>query len=473
MPTPEDVLNAAAADILQLSNAINAIGNASVSTEGLIKIADVTAPLDASIPTIAFLKNKNILGTSGNAAGGLPETQQEQLAALPATAILSALSTLPANLLSLVGKVIAVNSNGNGFEIITAPVGSGGGGGDTVPVSSAINRFTGNGTATQFTLSQAPINSNAVIVTVSGVTIDPALYSILGTILTFTDAPPITIANAIAVYHLGSNASLPDGSITTAKINDRAITLAKIANGTPGKYLKYNTSTGVIEETDITASVADNTISTIKLANNAVTLAKMANGTAGKFLKFNSSTGVLEETTVAHGAMNFIARYTISSSIVQLDIENASMFDGTYKHLMIFGSGIRPVTQSAGWGHLCCQVKVGTAYQTGSGDYNSSTHSSPNNGDHTVNQHASSMFLVPIWSGNYHWSDFYTVVINPSGVGSRAIFLSFGNETNDGGQTGNSQSAGLYVSPSSLKGLRIFYEGINMSAGNIDIYGLK
>lgn len=472
MPTPEDILSAASAEVLELSVAINAIGVANTNTAGLIKVAEIIAPEDTSIPTIAFLKSKNILGESGNAAGGLPETQQKQLEALPATEILTALATLPADLSSLIGKVIAVNSAGNGLEIITAPVGSGGSG-DTLPVGITINRFTGNGTATQFTLSQAPGNSNALVVTVSGVTIDPTLYSVVGTTLTFTDAPPVTITNGIVVRHLGSNATLPDSSVVTAKIQNRAVTLPKIANGTPGKHLKFNSITGVLEETDIPVTAADNSISTNKLENNAVTLAKMATGTPGKYLKFNSSTGALEETDIAQGAMQFIARHTISTSIVQLDIENPSMFDGTYKHLMIFGSGIRPVTQSAGWGHFCCQVKVGTTYQTGSSDYSSSTHSSPNNGDHLVNQHASSMFLVPIWSGNYHWTDFSTVVINPSGVGSRAIFLTFGNETNDGGQTGNSQSAGLYLSPSSLKGLRMFYEGINMSAGNIDIYGLK
>lgn len=471
MPTPEDILSAASAEVQQLSVAINAIGGASTSVAGLIKISDTATPEDTSIPTIAFLKSKNILGESGNAAGGLPETQQEQLEALPATEILTALATLPADLSSLIGKVIAVNSAGNGLEIIAAPVGSGGGG-DTLPVGIAINRFTGNGTATQFTLSQAPGNSNALVVTVSGVTIDPTLYSVVGTTLTFTDAPPVTIANGVVVRHLGSNATLPDSSVVTAKIQNRSVTMPKIANGTPGKHLKFNSITGVLEETDIPVTAADNSISTNKLANNAVTLAKMANGTPGKYLKFNSITGALEETDIAQGAMHFIARYTISTSIVQLDIENPSMFDGTYKHLMIFGSGIRPVTQSAGWGHFCCQIKAGGAYKA-DGNYTSSTHSSPNNGDHITNTKSSSMFLVPIWSGNYHWTDFYTLVINPSGIGSRALFLSFGNETNDGGQTGNSQSAGIYVPTATLQGLRMFYEGINMSAGNIDIYGLK
>lgn len=471
MPTPEDILSAASAEVQQLSVAINAIGGASTSVAGLIKISDTATPEDASIPTIAFLKSKNILGESGNAAGGLPETQQEQLEALPATEILTALATLPADLSSLIGKVIAVNSAGNGLEIVPTPVGSGGGG-DILPVGIAINRFTGNGTATQFTLSQAPGNSNALVITVSGVTIDPTLYSVVGTTLTFTDAPPVTITNGIVVRHLGSNATLPDSSVVTAKIQNRVVTLPKIANGTPGKHLKFNSITGVLEETDIPVTAADNSISTNKLANNAVTLAKMATGTPGKYLKFNSSTGAIEETDIAQGAMHFIARHTISTSIVQLDIENQSMFDGTYKHLMIFGSGIRPATQSAGWGHFCCQIKTGGAYKA-DGNYTSSTHSSPNNGDHITNTKSSSMFLVPIWSGNYHWTDFYTVVINPSDIGSRALFLSFGNETNDGGQTGNSQSAGIYVPTATLQGLRMFYEGINMSAGNIDIYGLK
>lgn len=475
MPSIEDILSEISAEIAQLSGDVTSIGSASTASAGLVKIADNTLPADPSVPTIAFLKNKNILGASGNAAGGLPQNQQAQINALPAAAILTALSTLPTSLAGLAGRIIAVNATGNGYEVIVAPTGGGGGGG-TLSVSIVVDRFTGNGTATQFTLSQSPANSNAVIVTVSGVTIDPALYSIAGAVLTFTDPPPVTSTNGIIVRHLGSVAAIADNSIPTAKIADRAITLAKIANGTPGKFLKFNATTGVIEEVDVSATVADNSISTIKLVNNAVTLPKMANGTPGKYLKFNSSTGALEEVDIATqvAAMNFIARYTISSSVVQLDVENAAMFDGTYKQLMIIGSGIIPPSPTA-TGHFYCRVKTAGVYRA-DGDYRSSGHDAPNNGGHNVYQDNSALLLVPQWSGSTSTMDFVTTITNPNATAlPRPVFMTTGNQTNNSGQTGNSTATGLYNSVATLpiQGLRFFFASVNLGGGNIDCYGIK
>lgn len=62
--------------------------------------------------------------------------------------------------------------------------------------------FTGNGSTTAFTMSVAPASVNAVIVIVSGVTQDPSTYTISGTTLTFSAAPPIGTGN-ISVRHLG------------------------------------------------------------------------------------------------------------------------------------------------------------------------------------------------------------------------------------------------------------------------------
>ncbi|MCE3232497.1 MAG: hypothetical protein K0R98_754 [Rickettsiaceae bacterium] len=395
MPTIEDILSDISAEIAQLSGDVTSIGNASTINAGLVKVANQVAPEDSSVPTVAFLKNRNIIGENGEARGGLPQAQLEQVAALPAIEILDALASLPTNLSGLSGRIIAVNATGDGYEIIVAPSGGG---------------------------------------------------------------------------------SLADGEVITVKIANKAITLAKMADGTPGKYLKYNNITGAIEETDVVANIADNSISTNKLLNKNVTLEKMADGTPGKILRYNSTTGVIEETDIATltSGMAHILRQTIPGSISQLDIEDASLFNGTYKQLMIIGSGIRPVTQSNGAGHFLCRVKTGGGYQTA--DYNSSGHDAPNNGGHNVYSENSAILLVPMWSSNYHWTDFTTTITNPASTGlPRSVFLTFGSETNDGNQSGNSTAAGSYrfTNTLPLQGLRFYYNSDNMLAGTIDIYGLK
>ena len=105
--------------------------------------------------------------------------------------------------------------------------------------------FSGNGSTTAFTMQIAPASVNAVIVVVSGITQDPSTYTISGTTLTFSAAPPTGTSN-ISIRHLGVagtpnvpsaasvvTASIADSNVTTAKIADANITPAKLSTGGP------------------------------------------------------------------------------------------------------------------------------------------------------------------------------------------------------------------------------------------------
>ena len=72
--------------------------------------------------------------------------------------------------------------------------------------------FSGNGSTTAFTMSVAPAGTTSVLVAVSGVLQDPSTYSVTGTTLTFSAAPPTGTGNISARY-LGIPAS---GVTTTA-----------------------------------------------------------------------------------------------------------------------------------------------------------------------------------------------------------------------------------------------------------------
>jgi len=93
--------------------------------------------------------------------------------------------------------------------------------------------FSGNGSTTAFTMQIAPASVNAVIVVVSGITQDPSTYTISGTTLTFSAAPPTGTSN-ISVRHLGV-AGIPNtpsaGSVVATSIADGVITAAKFASG--------------------------------------------------------------------------------------------------------------------------------------------------------------------------------------------------------------------------------------------------
>jgi hypothetical protein len=79
-------------------------------------------------------------------------------------------------------------------------------------VAFLTDQFNGTGSQTAFTLSAAPANTASIIVAVSGVLQDPTTYSVSGTTLTFSAAPPSGTGN-ISVRFLGIPAS---GVVTTA-----------------------------------------------------------------------------------------------------------------------------------------------------------------------------------------------------------------------------------------------------------------
>ena len=79
-------------------------------------------------------------------------------------------------------------------------------------VAFLTDTFNGTGSQTAFTLSAAPANTASILVAVSGVLQDPSTYSVSGTTLTFSAAPPSGTGN-ISVRFLGIPAS---GVVTTA-----------------------------------------------------------------------------------------------------------------------------------------------------------------------------------------------------------------------------------------------------------------
>lgn len=79
-------------------------------------------------------------------------------------------------------------------------------------VAFLTDQFSGTGSQTAFTLSAAPANTASILVAVTGVLQDPSTYSVSGTTLTFSAAPPSGTGN-ISVRFLGIPAS---GVVTTA-----------------------------------------------------------------------------------------------------------------------------------------------------------------------------------------------------------------------------------------------------------------
>lgn len=64
--------------------------------------------------------------------------------------------------------------------------------GSSFNATAIIANFTGNGSTVAFTLASAPASENATNVYINGVYQQKNTYSIASTILTFSEAPPVT-----------------------------------------------------------------------------------------------------------------------------------------------------------------------------------------------------------------------------------------------------------------------------------------
>ena len=149
-----------------------------------------------------------------------------------------------------------------------------------------LNQFTGNGSTTAFTLSSTTPENNTSVYW-DGVYQSKSNYSIAGTAITFSTAPPsgvlIEVMAAIAVIVSVSTpddgtvttAKIVDANVTTAKLLDANVTTAKIANDavTADKIASEAIAVGitsVVTATSLTATV--NTHVYVSSAGKTITL---------------------------------------------------------------------------------------------------------------------------------------------------------------------------------------------------------
>lgn len=64
--------------------------------------------------------------------------------------------------------------------------------GSSFNATAIIANFTGNGSTVAFTLASAPANENATNVYINGVYQQKNTYNVVGAVLTFSEAPPLT-----------------------------------------------------------------------------------------------------------------------------------------------------------------------------------------------------------------------------------------------------------------------------------------
>jgi len=140
----------------------------------------------------------------------------------------------------------------------------------------AIDTFNGDNATVNFTLRDAPATTSAILVFVGGIRQQTDSYTLSGTTLQFTEAPP-TGTNNIQVLFLGigTTTTVPaDGTVSTIKIANQAVTGDKVAVASLGANVHIAASiTGdKIGLTAITSNlIAANAVTGDKIGLTAIT----------------------------------------------------------------------------------------------------------------------------------------------------------------------------------------------------------
>lgn len=216
--------------------------------------------------------------------------------------------------------------------------------------SFPFDQFSGNGSTTAFTLTYAPASTSSIIVAVSGVVQNPNTYSVSGSTLTFTGAPPSGTDN-IAVLYLGLPSIVGVPNAGTVGISQLS------ATGSPSSttFLRGdNTWNGVDSLTTASGSAPSYSARAWVNFNGTGTVAIRAsgnvssitdNGTGDYTVNFTTAMpdanycGVLafqSTNSTVTNTWNFIASANTTSSARVAYYASASATDNTYINVAIF-----------------------------------------------------------------------------------------------------------------------------------------
>ncbi len=136
----------------------------------------------------------------------------------------------------------------------------------TSTFSSGADQFNGNNSDLNFTLSREIYNVNDIEVLVENVQQDPfTSYTVSGTTLSFTEAPPTGTGNIVVTYrsYIVSRIVPDEDVIQASMLQANSVTSAAIAGGA----VQAN-------------NIQDNAVTADKLADTAVTLGTYGGATA-------------------------------------------------------------------------------------------------------------------------------------------------------------------------------------------------
>ena len=213
------------------------------------------------------------------------------------------------------------------------------------PISAAFltDTFSGNGSTVAFTMTVAPANTSSIIVAITGVLQDPSTYSVSGTTLTFSAAPPSGTSN-ISVRYLG----IPASGVTTTAY--RTVTEFTATSGqTSFSVPSYTVGYIDVYRNGVMLGTADFT------ATTGTTVVLATGATTGDLIRTESFyvSSVLNAIPATAGSVS--TSYLVDGSVTQAKLStnvagNGPAFSAYQSSAQTFSSGYNTVSlQSEEW----------------------------------------------------------------------------------------------------------------------------
>ena len=235
----------------------------------------------------------------------------------------------------------------------------------------------------------------------------------------------------------------------------------------------------IITPTNVLTATSTNTVTnkTINIANNTLTGVQptLVSGTNIKTINGGSVLGS-GDLTVGGGSMILLQTYNLAG-VSSVDVE---AFSSTYDDYILIGSNItNPVNRT--FGHNV-RFKIGGSWVT-TGNYNAShTRQGPNasittSGSYTTNQTSARLYIDPsaeLRNSSDASLNFEMLLTNCNFSGKRIVQVT-GN-VDDGFFLSDIAWFLTVIRPTisgALSGVRIFVGGNTMTAGTLNLYGIK
>lgn len=289
---------------------VNKDGNASniLYGNGVFATAPVTYG-NSNVATFLASFGSNTISTTGNATvGNITVSSVSNLGNISNVKITGGTN----------GQLLQTDGTGN-LNFVT-PTGT----------TITVDNFTANGVATAFTLSTTPTSKSYTMVALAGTLQPRSIYTVSGTTLTFSSAPPATapieVTTFSTVMGFGSG-----GSGAVASVNSQTgvvvLTTDNISEGTSNLYfsnsrartalsatgsISYSNSTGVISYTQGNTDTVTEGTTNQYFTNARARTAISSNGSGP--ISYSTSTGVIDLPASANISANVITANSVVNS---------------------------------------------------------------------------------------------------------------------------------------------------------------